>query len=108
MTLLVDLPSDLILKVFTSGRLSAIDLHNIKLTSKIFGLTHHDLFKSLVDHAAYRLCSKHPIYDALCLNKQNELVARCKGNWIRVLNFLQSIVESWDTVNTSRGNVMFL
>jgi len=71
-------------------------------------LNQHDLFKSLADHAAASRCLEHPIYDALSLKKQDELVARCEGNWKQVLSFMQSIDESCAMVKTSRGNVIFL
>uniref|UniRef100_A0A1J3GMD6 F-box protein n=1 Tax=Noccaea caerulescens TaxID=107243 RepID=A0A1J3GMD6_NOCCA len=99
-----DLPTHLILEVLISGRLSAIDLVNIELTSKVFGWNKHGSdFKSLADYAASRLCSLHPVFLGLSSSNQKALVARCEGNWKRVLRFLKSIVESSDMVETPRG-----
>lgn len=94
-----NLPYHLIMEVLISGRLDSIDLVNIELTSKVFGWgLYSSDFKSVSDHAASMLCSKHPIFMGLCPNNQKKLVTRCKSNWKRVLRFLQSL----------RGNVSVL
>lgn len=106
---IVDLPAELMLKVLTCGRLNAMDLVNVKSTSKSFNLNKHSEIKSLVDDAALQLCTLHTIYKSLSRTKQRQLFARCKGDWKRVLNFLECIVKSWGMVKTSRGsNVMFI
>lgn len=103
-----DLPSHLILEVLTSGRLSAVDLLSLELTSKVFGGSHgfYPLkFRSLADYAASQLCCKHPLYVGMGLTTQKELFANCEGNWKRLLRFLQSVEQSSDMVETSAGNV---
>ncbi|CAH8362235.1 unnamed protein product [Eruca vesicaria subsp. sativa] len=108
---LEDLPSHLILEVLTSGRLNAVDLLNLELTSKVFGGSSGVLyplkFRSLADYAASQLCSVHPVYMGMGLATQKELFANCEGNWKRVLRFLQSVEMSSDMVQTYAGNVWF-
>lgn len=103
-----DLPSHLILEILTSGRLSAVDLVSLELTSRSFRST-HGLFslklRSLVDFAAFQLCGSHPIYGPMSCSAQNELLHRCGGNWKRVLRFLQSVQQSSDVVETTAGNM---
>ncbi|GFZ02130.1 regulator of chromosome condensation (RCC1) family protein [Actinidia rufa] len=107
-TWIEDLPSHLILEILSSGRLSAVDLACLDLTSRTFrgshGLFPHK-FQSLVDFAAFQLCGSHPIYAPLGPNARNELFNRCSGNWKRVLRFLQSVEQSSDMVETSAGNM---
>lgn len=92
-----ELPSHLILEILSSGRLSAVDLVCLELTSRTFGASHGlypHKFRSLVDFAAFQLCGSHPIYAALSLNAQKDLFDRCGENWKRVLRFLQSVEQS--------------
>ena len=106
-----DLPSHLIFEILISGRLSAVDLVSLELTSRTFGGSHGlfpQKFRSLVDFAAYQLCGSHPIYASMHFNAQKELFNRCGVNWKRVLRFLQSVEQSSDMVETSAGNVLFL
>lgn len=106
-----DLPFHLILEILISGRLSAMDLVCLELTSRTFWGSHGlfpQKFRSLVDFAAFRLCESHPIYTSLGYSARNELYSRCKGNWKRVLRFLQSVEQSSHMVQTSTGNVLFL
>ncbi|PON56896.1 Regulator of chromosome condensation [Parasponia andersonii] len=103
-----ELPSHLILDILSSGRLSAVDLACLELTSRTFGGSHGlypQKFRSLVDFAAFQLCISHSIYSRLGLNLQRELCDRCGGNWKRVLRFLQSVEQSSDIVETSAGNM---
>ncbi|KAG2246348.1 hypothetical protein Bca52824_085976 [Brassica carinata] len=85
---LEDLPSHLILEVLTSGRLTAVDLLSLELTSKVFGgssgLLYPLKFRSLADYAASQLCSVHPVYVGMGLATQKELFANCEGNWKRL------------------------
>lgn len=109
--LMDDLPLHLIFEILSSGRLSALDLVCLELTSRSFGANHGLFplkFRSLVDFAAFRLCESHPIYSSLQINSKNELFDRCNGNWKRVLRFLQSVEQSCDMVQTYAGNVLFL
>ncbi|CAK9183035.1 unnamed protein product [Ilex paraguariensis] len=104
-----DLPSHLIFEILISGRLSAVDLVCLELTSRTFGGSHGlfpQKFRSLVDFAAYQLCGSHPIYASMHFNAQKELFNRCGVNWKRVLRFLQSVEQSSDMVETSAGNQM--
>ena len=106
-----DLPSHLILEILSSGRLRAVDLACLELTSRTFRGNHGlfpQKFRSLVDFAAFQLCGAHPIYAPLGPNARNELFHRCSGNWKRVLRFLQSVEQSSGMVVTSAGNVIFL
>ena len=106
-----ELPSHLILEILSSGRLSAADLVCLELTSKTFGGSHGFFpckFRSLVDSAAFQLCTSHLIYSGMNLNAQRELYERCGGNWKRVLRFLQSVEQSSEMVATSSGNVIFV
>lgn len=106
-----ELPSHLILEILSSGRLSALDLACLELTSRTFagshGLYPHK-FRSLVDLAAFQLCVSHSIYSRMESNAQRELFDRCAGKWKRVLRFLQSVEQSSGMVETSAGNVLFL
>lgn len=105
-----ELPSHLIFEILCSGRLSAIDLVCLELTSKTFGGSHGLYpfkFRSLVDFAAFQLCTSHVIYSRMGLNSQRELYDRCGGNWKRILRFLQSVEQSSEMVETSSGNVLF-
>ncbi|KAL6554266.1 hypothetical protein OROMI_019939 [Orobanche minor] len=103
-----DLPLHLILEILTSGRLSAIDLVCLELTSRTFWGS-HELFphkcRSLMDFAAFRLCGSHPIYSYLGDSAKHGLLYRCNGNWKRVLRFLQSVEQSSHMVETSAGNM---
>ena len=103
-----ELPSHLILEILSSGRLSAVDLVCLELTSRTFGASHGlypHKFRSLVDFAAFQLCGSHPIYAALSLNAQKDLFDRCGENWKRVLRFLQSVEQSSYISETSAGNM---
>ncbi|KAF2314311.1 hypothetical protein GH714_025250 [Hevea brasiliensis] len=103
-----ELPSHLILEIMTAGRLSAIDLVCLELTSKTFGGSHGlypHKFKSMVDYAAFQLCVSHGVYNGMAWNAQKELFDRCGGNWKRVLRFLQAVEESSGMVETSAGNM---
>lgn len=103
-----DLPLHLVLEILTSGRLKAIDLVCLELTSRTFRGCHGlfpKSFRSLVDFAAFRLCSLHPIYASVPLHSQKEVVNRCNGNWKQLLRFLQSVEESSGMVETSAGNM---
>ncbi|KAK3001653.1 hypothetical protein RJ639_021649 [Escallonia herrerae] len=108
-TSIEDLPSHLVLEILTSGRLSAVDLVCLELTSRTFRGTHGlftHKFRSLVDFAAFQLCGLDPVYGSMGCNARNELYDRCDGKWKRVLRFLQSIGQSSDMVETSAGNQM--
>lgn len=108
---LEDLPVHLILEILMSGRLGAIDLICLELTSRTFRGTHSlvpQKFKSLVDYAVFQLCWMHPFYASLHCDAQKELLGRCNDNWKRLLRFLQGLEQSSDTVATSAGNVLFL
>lgn len=103
-----ELPSHLILEILSSGRLSAVDLVCLELTSRTFGASHGlypHKFRSLVDFAVFQLCGSHPIYAALSLNAQKDLFDRCGENWKRVLRFLQSVEQSSYISETSAGNM---
>jgi len=106
-----ELPSHLVLEILCSGRLSAMDLVCLELTSKTFGGSHglypFFKFKSLIDFAAFQLCASHVTYARMGLVSQRELYDRCEGNWKRVLRFLQSVEQSSQMVETSSGNVLF-
>lgn len=109
---LEELPSHLIFEILSSGRLSAVDLACLELTSRTFGGSHGlyypQKFRSLVDFATFQLCVSHSIYSRLESNAQRELRERCRGSWKRVLRFLQSVEQSSDIVETSAGNVLVL
>lgn len=100
-----EMPSHLILEILTTGRLSAVDLVCLELTSRTFGGSHGLLyphkFRSLVDFAAYQLCLSHCVHNGMGQNAQKELLDRCGGNWKRVLRFLQAVEESSGMVRTS-------
>ncbi|KAH7544169.1 hypothetical protein JRO89_XS15G0120700 [Xanthoceras sorbifolium] len=103
-----ELPSHLIFEILTTGRLSAVDLVCLEMTSKNFGGSHGlypHKFRSLVDFAAFQLCASHSIFLGMSLKVQRELFDRCNGNWKRVLRFLQSVEHSSDMVETSVGNM---
>ncbi|XP_044485358.1 ultraviolet-B receptor UVR8-like isoform X2 [Mangifera indica] len=103
-----ELPSDLIFEILITGRLSAVDLVCLELSSKLFGRSHGlypHKFRSLVDFAAFHLCASHSIYVGMSLKVQKELFARCNENWKHVLRFLQSVEHSSDMVKTSAGNM---
>ncbi|KAJ7948629.1 Regulator of chromosome condensation (RCC1) family protein [Quillaja saponaria] len=103
-----ELPSHLILEILCSGRLSAVDLVCLELTSKTFGGSnglYPYKFRSLVDFAAFQLCVSHLSYSRISLNAQRELFDRCGGKWKRVLRFLQSVEQSSQMVETSAGNM---
>lgn len=104
-----DLPLHLVLDILTSGRLSAVDLVCLELTSRTFRGNHGFFpknFRSLVDFAAFQLCGLHPIYASLHSASQKQALDRCNGNWKRLLRFLQSVEQSSDVVQTSSGNVL--
>ncbi|XP_050218366.1 ultraviolet-B receptor UVR8 isoform X2 [Mercurialis annua] len=103
-----ELPSHLILEILMTGRLSAIDLVCLELTSKTFGGSHGlypHKFKSLVDFAAFQLCVSNAVYNGMPRNAQKELFDRCGENWKRVLRFVQGVEESSGMVETSSGNM---
>ncbi|KAK8626387.1 hypothetical protein V6N13_134034 [Hibiscus sabdariffa] len=103
-----DLPSHLILEILTSGkRLTAADLVSLELTSRTFGGNHGvypTKFRSLVDLAAFQLCTTNGIYIGMSCSNQREVFGRYNGNWKRILRFLQSMEQSSDMVQTSAGN----
>lgn len=108
-SIMEDLPLHLVLDILTSGRLSAVDLVYLELTSRTFRGNHGFFpknFRSLVDFAAFQLCGLHPIYASLRSASQKEALNRCNGNWKRLLRFLQSVEQSSDVVQTSSGNVL--
>ncbi|XP_044474081.1 ultraviolet-B receptor UVR8-like isoform X2 [Mangifera indica] len=103
-----ELPSHLIFEILITGRLSAVDLVCLELSSKLFGgrdeLYPHK-FRSLVDFAAFHLCASHSIYAEMSSKVQKELFYRCNENWKHVLRFLQSVEHSSGMVKTSAGNM---
>ena len=106
-----ELPSHLMLEILSCGRLSAVDLVCVELSSRVFGISQglYPLkFRSLVDLAAYQLCSSHPIYGPLSVESREELFDRCGANWKRVLRVLQSVEQASHIVETSAGNVCTL
>lgn len=107
-----DLPSHLIVEILSCGKLSVVDLVCLELVSRAFRGSHHGLFppsfRSLVDFAAFQLCGSHPIYAPMSPNARNGVFNRCRGNWKRVLRFLQSVEQSSNVVETSLGNVVLL
>lgn len=108
--LIEDLPTHLVLEILCSGRLSAVDLLHLELTSRTFGESqglYPYKFRSLVDYAAFQLCVSHSVYAKMEDNAQTVLFDRCGGNWKRILRFLQSVEQSSDMVETSAGNVLF-
>ncbi|KAF7140885.1 hypothetical protein RHSIM_Rhsim06G0196700 [Rhododendron simsii] len=108
-TSIEDLPSHLIVEILSCGKLSVVDLVCLELVSRAFRGSHHGLFPpsgSLVDFAAFQLCGSHPIYAPMSPNARNGVFNRCRGNWKRVLRFLQSVEQSSNVVETSLGNVM--
>lgn len=103
-----ELPAHLILEILSSGRLSSADLASLEATCRIFGETHGttpDGFRSMIDFAAFHLCSNHMIFSSLPPQARKDLVERCGGNWKRVLRFLQSVEQSSGTAKTSAGNM---
>ncbi|XP_074290466.1 ultraviolet-B receptor UVR8-like [Silene latifolia] len=104
-----ELPSHIVLDILTCGRLSALDLVCVELSSSIFvkcqGL-YPFKFRSLVDMAASQLCVSDPVFDSMSADAKKELFDRCGGNWKRVLRFLQSVQQASDNVDTSLGNKM--
>ncbi|KAE8692287.1 putative E3 ubiquitin-protein ligase HERC2-like isoform X2 [Hibiscus syriacus] len=104
-----DLPSHLILEILTSGkRLRAVDLASLELTSRTFGGSHGvypTKCRSLVDLAAFQLCTTNETYIGMSYSNQRGVFERCGGNWKRVLRFLQSVEQSSDMVQTSAGNM---
>ncbi|CAN1243199.1 Ultraviolet-B receptor UVR8 [Linum perenne] len=105
---LEDLPSHLILDILTAGRLNAVDLVSLELTSSIFGRSpclYPQKFRSLVDFAAFQLCISTTVYRGMELIFQKQLFERCGGNWKRLLRFLQAVEESSGMVDTSAGNM---
>ncbi|KAK8691276.1 hypothetical protein V6N13_074791 [Hibiscus sabdariffa] len=100
-----DLPSHLILEILTSGKqLSAVDLVSLELTSRTFGGSfgvYPTKCRSLVDLAAFQLCTMNGIYTGMSCSCQRDVFERCDGNWKRVLRFLQSVEQSSDMVRTS-------
>ncbi|XP_058218307.1 ultraviolet-B receptor UVR8 isoform X3 [Rhododendron vialii] len=108
-TSIEDLPSHLIVEILSCGKLSVVDLVCLELVSRAFRGSHHGLFppsfRSLVDFAAFQLCGSHPIYAPMSPNARNGVFNRCRGNWKRVLRFLQSVEQSSNVVETSLGNV---
>ncbi|XP_058218304.1 ultraviolet-B receptor UVR8 isoform X1 [Rhododendron vialii] len=109
-TSIEDLPSHLIVEILSCGKLSVVDLVCLELVSRAFRGSHHGLFppsfRSLVDFAAFQLCGSHPIYAPMSPNARNGVFNRCRGNWKRVLRFLQSVEQSSNVVETSLGNQM--
>ncbi|KAK3424305.1 hypothetical protein EUGRSUZ_F01102 [Eucalyptus grandis] len=104
-----DLPSHLILEILSCGRLSSVDLVFLELTCRTFGGSHGlhpSKFRSLVELAAFQLCSSHPIYSSMSTKLKKEIFDRCGGNWKRLLRFLQSVEQSSNMVETSSGNQM--
>ncbi|KAK9006067.1 hypothetical protein V6N11_035116 [Hibiscus sabdariffa] len=73
-----DLPSHLILEILTSGkRLTAADLVSLELTSRTFGGNHGvypTKFRSLVDLAAFQLCTTNGIYIGMSCSNQREAI----------------------------------
>ncbi|KAL9263275.1 Ultraviolet-B receptor UVR8-like protein [Drosera capensis] len=89
-----ELPWHVILGILTSGRLSALDLVCLELTSRAFG-----------GIQAFQLCGLHRIYASMSSDAKEALLGKCNGNWKRVLRFLQSVEEANGIVHTSAGNM---
>ncbi|XP_043715596.1 ultraviolet-B receptor UVR8-like [Telopea speciosissima] len=107
---LQELPPHLIIEILNSNRLSGTDLAFLEQSCKTFGgRSIHGLFppnfRSMVDFAAFQLCSLNPLFASLPSNASNELFNRCGANWKRVLRFLQSIKQSSNMAETSSGNM---
>ncbi|XP_039061088.1 ultraviolet-B receptor UVR8-like isoform X2 [Hibiscus syriacus] len=102
-----DLPSHLILEILTSGkRSSAVDLVSLELTSRTFGGSHGvypTKCRSLVDLAAFQLCTTNETYIGMSCSNQRSAFERCDGNWKRVLRFLQSVEQSSDIMQITIG-----
>ncbi|CAH9099939.1 unnamed protein product [Cuscuta europaea] len=103
-----DLPEHLVLQILTLGRLNAIDLVSLEMSSRAFRPSHGMFPKnmmSVVDCAAIQLCGSNIIYTSLPAYAREDLLDRCSGNWKRLLGFLQSVEQSSDMVETSAGNM---
>ncbi|KAI4388147.1 hypothetical protein MLD38_000504 [Melastoma candidum] len=103
-----DLPLHLILEILSCGRLGAVDLVSLELSSKMFRgsqACHPLKFQSLVDLAACQMCESHPVYRPMSLGLKKELFERCQGNWKRLLRFLHMVEQSSGVVETSSGNM---
>ena len=81
-----ELPAHLIEEVLTSGRLTAGDLARLEAMCRTL--------RALLEHAASRLCTR--------------FLERCGGSWKKVLRFLQSVDQSYGTIETSSGEVRIL
>ncbi|PKA60415.1 Ultraviolet-B receptor UVR8 [Apostasia shenzhenica] len=103
-----ELPAHLILEILSSGRLSSADLACLEATCRMFRRSHETFpnkFRSMMEFAAFHLCENHLIYTSLPPQARQDLVDRCRGNWKKVLRFLQSVEQSSGTAKTSAGNI---
>ncbi|KAI5013592.1 hypothetical protein ZWY2020_037105 [Hordeum vulgare] len=92
-----ELPGHLIGEVLSSGRLAAGDLARLEATCRAL--------RPLAEQAASRLCAARMACSVIGLAARGELLARCGGSWKKVLRFLQSVEQSFDTVHTSSSNM---
>lgn len=92
-----ELPGHLIGEVLSSGRLAAGDLARLEATCRAL--------RPLAEQAASRLCAARMACSVIGPAARGELLARCGGSWKKVLRFLQSVEQSFDTVHTSSGNM---
>ncbi|KAM3385634.1 hypothetical protein ACQJBY_009431 [Aegilops geniculata] len=92
-----ELPGHLIGEVLSSGRLAAGDLARLEGTCRAL--------RPLAEQAASRLCAARMACSVIGPAARGELLARCGGSWKKVLRFLQSVEQSFDTVHTSSGNM---
>ncbi|XP_047319490.1 probable E3 ubiquitin-protein ligase HERC4 [Impatiens glandulifera] len=108
-SIIEELPSDLILCILKSDCLSVSDFACLETTCTTFGGIREQLhptlkFRSLVDLAVFRLCESHPIYSCLNESRKKTLLLRMGNNWKQALNFLRSVEESSDSVQSKSGS----
>ncbi|XP_047341162.1 PH, RCC1 and FYVE domains-containing protein 1-like [Impatiens glandulifera] len=104
-SIIEELPSDLILRILKSDCLSVSDFACLEITCTTFGGIREQLhpilnFRSLVDLAAFRLCESHPIYSCLNETRKKKFLCRMGNNWKQALNFLRSVEECSDIVQS--------
>ncbi|XP_047306583.1 PH, RCC1 and FYVE domains-containing protein 1-like [Impatiens glandulifera] len=110
-SIIEELPSDLILCILKSDCLSVSDFACLEITCTTFGRIREEYlhdpillikFRSLVDLAVFRLCESHPIYSCLKETQKKNLLRRMGNNWKQALNFLRSVEESSSDIVQSK------
>lgn len=104
------LPPYILQKILFNGKLEALDLANLEVSSYMFraasGIEPYR-FKSITELAAHHMCQKLPLFQYMPGRARSELLAKCEGNWKLILRFLRALQQPAGCSGDDRNKVTF-